>query len=67
MRHPVAGGPLRHNCVSFKRVDRLTVERGQCRVWGGNNKENRGSREHVSGEGREAKRQLHRPHKAQRR
>lgn len=31
MRHPVAGGPLRQNCVSFKRVDRLTMERGQSR------------------------------------
>lgn len=29
MRHPVAGGPLRQKHVSFKRVDRLMMERGQ--------------------------------------
>lgn len=29
MRHPVAGGPVRQKCVSFQRVDRLTMERGQ--------------------------------------
>lgn len=51
MRHPVAGGPLRQNCISFKRVDRLTMERGQSRGWGGgDNMENRGTTKHVSGE-----------------
>lgn len=34
MRHPVAGGPLRQKYVSFKRVDRLMMERGQSRDGG---------------------------------
>lgn len=49
MRHPVAGGPLRHNCVSLERVDRLIMETGQSQGED-DNMENRGTTKHVSGD-----------------